>query len=101
MKVHLHIDRLVVDGLGLSTMEGAPLERAISTELGRLLSGQDSSGQGWIRQMRSESLAMLRGDGFAHHAGDSPQQLGSRIAGAVHGSMQRVGNGSQPRKGRG
>ena len=93
MTIHLHIDRMVVDGLGVSTIDGASLQRSVSVELGRLLSAGN-----WSSLGRNESLAVLRGESFAHHAGDTPRQLGRGIAGAVHGSLQQVGQSGQLRR---
>lgn len=84
MKVHLHIERLIVDGLPISTAQGALLKAALSSELARLFETQH-----WNEQLKSESLPQLRGDSFAHRAEDSPRQLGNKIAAAIHGSVQR------------
>ena len=86
MKVHLHIDRLIVEGLPISSTQGASLKAALSAELGRLLMTQD-----WSGPLQSESVAYLRGDAFSAAPGDSPRRLGSKIANAVHGGVRRAG----------
>lgn len=89
MKVYVHIDRVVVDGLGVLPIEGAPLRRAIEAQLGELMRGQR-----WSDGMANESVEAIRGEGFVHNRGDSPRQLGRGIAKAVHGSIHRIQKGS-------
>lgn len=89
MKVYVHIDRVVVDGLGMLPVEGASLRRAIEAQLGELMRGQS-----WSGRMASESVEAIRGQGFVHNRSDSPRQLGRGIAKAVHGSLHRIQKGS-------
>lgn len=86
MKIHLHIDRLIVEGLHISSTHGGPLKAALSAELSRLLATQE-----WSSSLRSESVAYLRGNTFSAAPSDSPRQLGNKIAKAVHGGVRRAG----------
>lgn len=89
MKVHLHIDRVVVDGLGVLSVDGLALRRVLQMQLAELMREQS-----WNSKMANETVEAIRGEGFVHNPGDSPRQLGRGIAQAVHGSIQRIQKGS-------
>ncbi len=86
MRVHLHIDRLILDGLPVSAAQGASLQAALSIELGRLLTAEP-----WSGSLHNEAVPHLRGGPFAPSHNDSPRQLGNKIAQAVHGGVRRAG----------
>jgi len=83
MKINLHIERLVLDGLPLADGQGAIVRAAVEGELARLL------GDGGITQSLQEGIAPpnLRTDVIALNAESSPTQVGQQIARAVHGGL--------------
>lgn len=80
MKINLHIERLVLDGLPLSSVEGPQLRRAVQAELSRLL----TSG-GLSQELRSGGAVPHISAGVVHVArNNSPGKLGTQIARALH-----------------
>jgi hypothetical protein len=78
MKIHLHIDRLVLDGIPA----GQPqvLQRTFEAELARKL-GED----GLARQLHGPATVPRISGGNVRIAGKADSaQLGRQIAGAVH-----------------
>jgi hypothetical protein len=85
MKVSLHIDRLVLEGLPLGSKDGPLVQAAVEMELSRLLS---EGGLG--NEMRSGgALPRLTADGVQVQHGDSPGTIGKKIAGSVYGGLRR------------
>ena len=83
MKINLHIERLVLDGLPLSSREGPQVRRAVQAELSRLL----ATG-GFSQELRSAGAVPRIGAGVVHVARESsPRKLGSQIARALHQGM--------------
>jgi len=83
MDIHLHIERLVLDGLPLERAQGAQLQLAVEAELTRLLSQQGLS-------------AGLQSGGLLPHVQASPLQLkpastpahlGTQIAQSVYSGI--------------
>jgi hypothetical protein len=91
MKIHLHIDRLVLDGIPLQRTQSGQVRAALEQELSRLLAGGGlASG---LRQ--GGAVPSLRGGNIhiqkrAHAAG-----LGREIARALH---QGIGASAGPGK---
>jgi hypothetical protein len=85
MKIKLHIERLVLDGLPVERRDGSIVQAAVESELTRLLS--------------SEGLApsLLSGGAVPHAPGGSiqltgqsnPTQMGTQIAKAVYGGLDK------------
>ena len=85
MKISLHIDRLVLDGLSLGNKDGPLVQAAIEKELSRLLS---DGGLG--NEMRSGgAVPKLTAHGVQVQEGDSPGTIGRKIAGSVYGGLRR------------
>lgn len=83
MNVHVHIERLILDGLTLEGRHRASLQAAVEGELARLLEAQglrpDLATTGtWPR---------LAAPAIMHSADHGADLLGHRIAGAVHTSL--------------
>lgn len=80
MKINVHIERLVLEGLPLERVQGPLVQSAVQQELTRLL-GLNGIAPGLI-----SGGAMPRAQGgnmhFANEA--SPRQLGTQIAQSVH-----------------
>ena len=93
MKINLHIERLVLDGLPVESRQRALIQSAIETELARLLAinrlNPELLSGGALSSLRAVDIQLER-DGTAPH-------LGKQIAGALH--RQIAGNsGSAPNK---
>lgn len=80
MSIHLHIERLVLDGLPISTAERLLLQTAMETELSQLLRAN-----GLSDELRAgAALAQVHVGDVQVGKGSSPKKLGSDIARAVH-----------------
>ena len=78
MKIHLHIDRLVLDGVAVD--QHRILRRALEQELAsRLMQG------GLSLDLRSGgAVPSMRGSAIELGQGSNPTRLGAQIAGAVY-----------------
>ena len=85
MKISLHIDRLVLDGLPLSNKDSPLVQAAFEKELSRLLS---DGGLG-IEIRSGGAVPRLAVDGVQVQQGDSPGTIGKKIAGSVYGGLRR------------
>lgn len=89
MKITLHIERLVLDGLPVSRLQGPMVQSAIQSELAELLTKSGLSPElhsgGSIPAMRSRNIRMEKKN-------TQPQTLGRQIAGALHGKLGPPGN---------
>ena len=83
MKIDLHIERLVLDGIDVGPAQRPHLQAAVEAELGRLLAeggiGDGLAGGGAVPAVRAE--------GFALSADGSPVSLGQQIARSVYGGI--------------
>ncbi|MEP7012874.1 MAG: hypothetical protein ABJC13_21335 [Acidobacteriota bacterium] len=80
MKVNLHIDRLVLEGIDLDHAQRPLLQAAVEAELGRLI------GEGGIGSLASGgAVPSVRAAGFEIGADGSPSRLGHQIAQSVYG----------------
>jgi hypothetical protein len=83
MKIQLHIERLILDGLPVERREGSVVQAAIETELARLIS------------TAGLAPALLSGGAMPASPGGSiqltsqskPAQMGAQIAQAVYGGL--------------
>jgi len=85
MSVHLHIDRLVLDGIDLGVHDQAVLRDAAATELATLLRGRalpDAIGGGM-------SVPTVRGADISVTRDASAEQIGAAIARSVYGGISR------------
>jgi|CXWL01.1.fsa_nt_gi hypothetical protein len=86
--IHIHIERLVLDGLNIAPGLRGVLQAAVEAELARLL----ATG-GFSAELRSSiTLPSLHAGGFQLSQDNDPSHLGAKIAGAVYG---RIGNEGQ------
>ncbi len=81
--IHLHIDRLVLDGFALDAAQGPALQAAVQAELTRLLAEQ-GVGSGF---RQGGALAYVRGPDLQLPSASAPDTLGRQIGGAVHRSL--------------
>ena len=80
MKIHLHIERLVLHGLPLSASERPLLQAAMEAELTQLLRNGELSDE--LRA--GATLAQVRAGALRVGKESSPKKLGTDIAHAVH-----------------
>jgi hypothetical protein len=82
MHIELHIERLVFDGVALSSRDRAALTRTVSSELSRLLT------RGLHRDLLSAGAhAVVKGGSIAFDPAAGGGRLGAQIARAVHGRI--------------
>jgi len=85
MNIHLHIERLVLDGLPVERGQGAHVQAAIEAELSRLFadrgvpSGLASGG----------AIPALDGGSFDVAPDARPDRIGVQVAQAVYGGLSR------------
>lgn len=81
MTIHLHIDRLVLDGLDLAGGEHAAIGAAVERELTRLIA------TGGLAAWTHAGTALPSVAAPAIDAVRGPGPLGTQIAGAVYGGI--------------
>jgi len=86
MKIRLHIERLVVDGLPLAARDGPALRTAIEAELTRLLA-EETPGDRW---RTDTAVPRARAEGIRVAAQSRPAEIGLQVARSVHGAMGRA-----------
>lgn len=86
MKIHLHIERMIVDGLPLTARDGALLRAALEAELTRLLAQPQPGGA----RPTSAAVPRARADGISVARQARPAEIGQQIARSVHGAIGRV-----------
>jgi hypothetical protein len=84
MNIHLHIGRLVLDGLPIGAHDGPLVQAALEAELARLLTGiaPEAFGQGF-------AVPSLRAEAVRLDAGATPQGIGAQVARALHKGIGR------------
>jgi hypothetical protein len=84
MKVNLHIDRLVLDGVGLEPHQRAGLKAAVEAELAGSLAGNGlASGL-----QEGGSLNRVRGASINIGEKNEASGLGRQIARSIHGGIK-------------
>ena len=81
MNIALHIERLILDGLPLSSHQGAAVQAAIETELTRLLEerGMGNVSGGAVPHLSVPAIQLT--------AGGQPAQWGRQIARSLHDGL--------------
>ena len=84
MKVNLHIERLVLEGLPITNAQGPAVQVALEAELSRLLAqralGPGLSAGGAVPSVPAGNIGLN---------GGSPAQIGKQIASSVYRGMTR------------
>jgi hypothetical protein len=85
LRIQLHIDRLVLDGLPVDWTSGPAIKAAVEAELTRLLS------KGGLAPELASGIVVpaLRGGSINVADKVEPAALGRDIAGAVYGGIRR------------
>ena len=82
--IHLHIERLVLEGLPVAPRQGALVQAALEAELARLLR-EGGLAPAW----RADGAAPSASADAVQLAGESdPAQVGRQIARAVYGGLR-------------
>lgn len=84
--IHLHIERLILDGLPIERVQGRHVQAAVEAELARLLTenGLDPTlGAGGV-------VPGVDASGIQLSPGSSPAQIGRQIAQSVYGGIGDV-----------
>ena len=83
MKVCVHIDRLVLDGLPVGLGQASAIEAGLVRELHALLKAGGLSPD----LARGTALAALPAADFRRAGGEAPSQMGRQIAGALYAGL--------------
>lgn len=85
MKINLHIDRLVLQGVSIDTHQRGVLQQSLQDELTHLLATQ-----GVAAGLQSDrSVRAVRAQSVSFVSGDSAEQFGGQIANAVYRGINR------------
>jgi hypothetical protein len=81
MNLHLHIERLVLEGLPFATSQPAEIEAALGSELARLFGerGPEVVSGGAVPKLSAAPIQLSHGTGGA--------ELGRKIARSLHGGL--------------
>ena len=83
MKINVHIERLILDGLPIERRDGAAVQAAVEAELARLFNAGEFS-----PVLRSgTAVPNLRAAPIELQETVTPTDLGQQIAQTVHGSL--------------
>ena len=85
MQINLRIERLILDGIPLSSADQAELAASLQLELGRLLS-MEAGSQPW---QTLDGQNHLQAGAIRYQPGSNPIHLGREIAANLHQSFQR------------
>jgi hypothetical protein len=83
MKINVHIERLILDGLPIERRDGAIVQAAVEAELTQLF----NSGQLSPALLASSMVPGLRAAAIELKETVSPTDLGQQIAQTVHSSL--------------
>ena len=84
--IHLHIERLILDGLPLEHGQGPLVQAAVEAELSRLLT-ENGLAPGL---QTGGAVPGVQARGIQLSPGHSPARLGRQIAGSVYGGIGNV-----------
>lgn len=84
MRVNVHIERLVLDGLPIAAQQGPMIQEAVQAELAQLLIQSNS-----LQQARGGATPVIRAPGFQIGGRIISAHLGRQIAESVYSSITR------------
>ena len=85
MKINVHIERLLLEGLPVTRHQGTLVQAAVEAELARLLAEGDLDPQ----LLATGAVPSLSADTIQLPATVEPARLGRQIARAVHGGISK------------
>ena len=84
--IHLHIERLILDGLPIERAQGPHVQAAVEAELARLLTenglGTSSEIGGAVPNVRADAIQLT--------SGSSPAEMGIQIAQSVYSGIGNI-----------
>jgi len=84
--IHLHIERLILDGLPIERAQGPHVQAAVEAELARLLTenglGATSGAGGAVPSVRARAIQL--------RSGSSPAEMGIQIAQSVYSGIGNI-----------
>ena len=83
MKINLHVERLILDGLPLERRHGPLVQAAVEEELTRLLGAEELGGE-W---RSGGAVPRLNAPGFQLANENPPHRLGQQIARSIYSSI--------------
>jgi hypothetical protein len=83
MKINLHIERLILDGLPVARSQSALVQAAVEAELARLIVAEGLA----PNLISGGMMPDVRGGVIQLASESNPGHLGTRIAQAVHGGL--------------
>lgn len=84
MKIHVHIDRLVLDGLPVDRHSAPAIQEAVQAELSRLFADSGASQS----LLLGGAVSSLRTAAIQIASQSMPIAVGHKVANAVHGGLQ-------------
>jgi hypothetical protein len=81
--IHLHIERLILDGLPIERAQGPHVQAAVEAELSRLLTEKGLA----VDLQASGAVPSVNTNGIQLTADSSPAQMGRQIAQSVYGGI--------------
>lgn len=94
MSLHLHIERLILDGLPIAQDEASSVQSAVQSELSALFAGQGLLSSSWL----SSSASRLVGQSIHLSPNSRPTTLGHQIAASVHSTICGLQNSQTPQR---
>lgn len=85
MRITLHVERLILEGLPVTSLQAPLVQAAVEAELTRLLTSAGLDGS----LNSGGATPRVSAPGIQLHNDNSPAQLGRQIAGAVHGGLNK------------
>jgi len=86
VKIDVHIDRLILEGLPLTRYQGSLVKAAVERELARLLAADGLSGEA----RAGGAAPQVNAGGFELREGNYPSRLGQQIARSVYGGIGKI-----------
>ena len=83
MNIHVHIERLILDGLPVTTAQGPLVQAAVESEISRLLGADGLSASLRV----GGALPSVAGGTIELRSNPGPVDLGKQIATAVSGAL--------------
>jgi hypothetical protein len=85
MKINVHIERLILEGLPVSRHDGPRVRAAVTAELERLIAARGISEE----LQRGGAVPAVRAGTLRSETRTTSSQLGTQIARAVYGGLGR------------
>lgn len=85
VKIDVHIDRLILEGLPLTRHQGVLVQAAVERELARLLAAHGLSG----KARTGGAAPQVNAGSFELREANHPSRLGQQIARSVYGGIDK------------